>query len=245
MPRGSDVSTEEWQFLCDCFGRGLDSPAVTEEYQETEFPIRDRRTLSKWRIRYEVARRVILNGEERAADPIMVEARNKHFGELTHVAEGMFRDLTSTPEELEAAFGATCVVHYRVMEGGRLEVSLPMEEDVVGFQALQAHTANEIELWGTFDRFKDAMLDQVRSVLRKPSKAVAWGYSRLDDEAHHYLAWDQEEPNRLSFNGHIRVQAPQPWEDLVQCVQLLLRKQIVGGQCPLCPSVAPVSEGDG
>ena len=244
MARGSDLSIEELQFLFECFGRGLDSPAVTEEYQETEFPIRDRRTLSKWRIRYEVARRVILNGEERSADPIMVEARNKHFGELTHVAEGMFRDLTSTPEELEAAFGATCVVHYRVMEGGRLEVSLPMEEDVVGFQALQAHTANEIEFWATFDRFKGALSDQVGSVLRKPSKAVAWGYSRLDDEAHHYLAWDQEEPNRLSFNGHIRVQAPQPWEDLVPCVQLLLRKQIVGGQCLLCPNVALVPEGD-
>ena len=245
MARGSDLSIEELQFLFECFGRGLDSPAVTEEYQETESPIRDRRTLSKWRIRYEVARRVILNGEERSADPIMVEARNKHFGELTHVAEGMFRDLTSTPEELEAAFGATCVVHYRVMEDGRVEVSLPIEEDLLGLRALQAHTAHEIELWGTFDRFKDAMLDQVKSVLRKPSKAVACGYSRLDDEAHHHLAWDQEEPNRLSFNGHIRVQAPQPWEDLVQCVQLLLRKQIVGGQCPLCPSVAPVPEGDG
>ena len=173
MPRGSDLSTEEWQFLCDCFGRGLDGPAVKEEYQETEFSIRDRRTISKWRVLYEVARRVILNGEERAADPIMVEARSKHFGELTRIAEGLLSDLTGTPEELEAVFGATCAVRYRVMEGGRVEVHLPMEEDVLGFQALQAHTANEIEFWATFDKFKGALSDQVRSVLRKPIKAVA------------------------------------------------------------------------
>jgi len=244
MPRGSDLSTEEWQFLCDCFGRGLDGPAVREEYQETEFSIRDRRTISKWRIRYEVARRVILNGEERAADPIMVEARSKHFGELTRIAEGLLSDLTGTPEESEAVFGATCVARYRIMGGGRVEVSLPIEEDLLGLRALQAHTAHEIEVWGTFDRFKDAMSDQVRSVLRKPIKAVAWGYSRLDDEAHYYLAWDQEKPDKPPDNGHVLVQAPQSWGNLVQCVQLLLRKQIVGGQCPLCPSAASVPEGN-
>ena len=119
------------------------------------------------------------------------------------------------------------------MEGGRVEVHLPMEEDVLGFQALQAHTAGEIEFWATFERFKGALVDQVGSVLRKPGTAVAWGYSRLDDEAHHHLAWDQEKPDKPPDNGHVMVQAPQPWGDLVQCVQLLLRKQIVGGQCPL------------
>ena len=81
MPRGTNLTTQEWEFVFDCFARGLEGTVIREEMQETEFPLRDPRTIGRYRLYSDVARQVILRRELTMADPII---------------GGQFRSMTKT-----------------------------------------------------------------------------------------------------------------------------------------------------
>ena len=84
MPRGSGPTTEELEFVFDCFARGLEGTVIREEMQETEFPLRDRRTIGRYRIYWETARRVILRRELTMADPIIARAVQQHYEDINN-----------------------------------------------------------------------------------------------------------------------------------------------------------------
>jgi hypothetical protein len=70
------------EFVFDCFARGLEGTVIREEMQETEFPLRDPRTIGRYRIYWETARRVILRRELTMADPIIARAVQQHYEDI-------------------------------------------------------------------------------------------------------------------------------------------------------------------
>jgi hypothetical protein len=72
------------EFVFDCFARGLEGTVIREEMQETEFPLRDRRTIGRYRIYWETARRVILRRELTMADPIIARAVQQHYEDINN-----------------------------------------------------------------------------------------------------------------------------------------------------------------
>jgi len=84
MPRGSGPTTEELEFVFDCFARGLEGTVIREEMQETEFPLRDPRTIGRYRLYWDVARQVILRRELTVADPIISGAMQQHYENINN-----------------------------------------------------------------------------------------------------------------------------------------------------------------
>ena len=71
MPKGTGPTIEELEFVFGCFARGSEGTVIREEMQETEFPLRDPRTIGRYRLYWDVARQVILRRELTMADPII------------------------------------------------------------------------------------------------------------------------------------------------------------------------------
>ena len=82
MPRGSGPTTEELEFVFDCFARGLEGTVILEEMEGTEFPRRDPRTIGRYRLSWDVAKRVLLRQESTMANPVVERAIQRHYEDL-------------------------------------------------------------------------------------------------------------------------------------------------------------------
>ena len=111
---------------------------VMYEMGDTDFPLRtDKRLFRKLRRHFDAAKKALGEKIEIEHDPVVVEARKKHFDRLTGVAERLLEDLADDQEDFEHYGGATCDAYYRVGEDGNVQVWVKTEEPPVLFESLR------------------------------------------------------------------------------------------------------------
>jgi len=82
--RGRDVSPtqQELGFLFSLMARGLTPKQIVDEYQDTEYPLRQHRWVSEKQRYFDAAKKVLEERIKANQDPLMLEALRKHFDEL-------------------------------------------------------------------------------------------------------------------------------------------------------------------
>lgn len=69
--------------------RGLTPSEIADEYQDTEFPARSRRFIAEKQRYFDATRKVLGESIKAEQDPLVVEARKKHFEELCGLIESL------------------------------------------------------------------------------------------------------------------------------------------------------------
>lgn len=80
MPKGTNPTHEELEFIFDLFSRSLTNIEVREELQGTELPLRDIRTIRKYRVAYDAS--VNVGRSQQVAKPMAIEAGKNHHDHL-------------------------------------------------------------------------------------------------------------------------------------------------------------------
>ena len=95
--KGRDVSPtqQELEFLFSLMARGLTPRQIVEEYQDTEYPLRQHRWVSEKQRYFAAARKVLAESIKSAQDPLLVEAQRKHFEDLCSIIERLEHTVTN------------------------------------------------------------------------------------------------------------------------------------------------------
>ena len=70
------------EFVYQCFARGLETSVALERMEGTEFPKRDPRTIGRYRLCWDVAKRVLLRQESTMANPIVDRATQRYYEDI-------------------------------------------------------------------------------------------------------------------------------------------------------------------
>ena len=96
MPKGTNPTHEELEFIFDLFSRGLSDVEVREELQGTEFPLRDLRTIRKYRMMYDA--KVNVGRYQQVANPMAIEAGKRHHDNLMQAIAVLKNHMESVAE---------------------------------------------------------------------------------------------------------------------------------------------------
>ena len=105
MGKNPDISAEEAEFIAGCFIRGLSDTEILYEMEDTEFPRRSRRFISRCRKYFggfkraitEDVRRNLEKEYSRKVDPIVEERRTAHWEDLANEAMKLKEELVVPP----------------------------------------------------------------------------------------------------------------------------------------------------
>lgn len=92
MGKQAGPTPEELEFIFGCFARGLSNSEVLEEMKDTEFPVRNPRFISARRREFNAAKKVLEISLKKEIDPIIVEAKQKHYADLLEVANSLLKN---------------------------------------------------------------------------------------------------------------------------------------------------------
>ena len=88
MGQNPQPTPEELDFVYQLLLRGLSNAELQDELQETEFPLRkDTRYFRQRRREFDAAKRVLGDSRPAQMDPLVIQARRKHFEDLLDVAK--------------------------------------------------------------------------------------------------------------------------------------------------------------
>lgn len=212
MARGTQPTAEELDFVYGCFAKGLGYKEVIEEYQDNWPFLRDRRTISNYRIHYEAGKRFFGEVAKRVSDPVMIDARKRHFRELHGIAEQLKDTAEYESENLggdDWLFTESFPFNVIIKRGSNLEILLPIEEEPL-LEGLKSHLSGNVELWQAFEDVKAELLDYCRANLNVSKGGI--------------------------FFREL-IQVPDSWEPFSSQLELVLIKGIATGKCYLCPDV--------
>ena len=115
MPRGTSPTASELEFAYDLFYRGFTDVEVRKEWQEEVFPVRDRRTVKKYRRMYEdgmsVGRR-----KESTVDTMVAGQAKRHGDFLLQAVEFLKNYMGQASQMVNARWMPTEVDEFRIRD---------------------------------------------------------------------------------------------------------------------------------
>jgi hypothetical protein len=218
----AEPSTEELVFIYTRVDR-LSDKEILEEMQDEAFPLRGPGFIKRRRKEFAAAKTVMkdkgIAEEELIKDPLITEAKKKHFEELCEYIREWQKELGLTIDPVESWMQIFLPQHHDIKDvsyyekigiswktdNGKLHISFLIEFSAL-FQCLKLHLANE-ELWKNYTKLKQIIADTIEVVSR-------------GEESRSYFK-DAEGPIHM-----IRKE-----------LELAVARRVFLGKCPACPEV--------
>jgi hypothetical protein len=216
----AEPSTEELVFIYTRVDR-LSDKEILEEMQDEAFPLRGPGFIKRRRKEFAAAKTVMKNKgiaeEELIKDPLIIEAKKKHFEELCEYIREWQKELGLTTDPAESWMQIFLPQHHDIKDASyyekigiywktdnsKIHVSFPIEFSAL-FQCLKLHLANE-ELWKNFTTLKQIIGDALEVVSR-------------GEESRSYLK-----------------DASTPIYAIRKELELAVARRVFPGKCPACP----------
>lgn len=251
MGKNPKPTVEELEFVYGLMAKGyLDDASILAEYAQLfeagtlNFPYRtDRRFVRERRKEFAAAKKVI-PAQAASVDPIVVEARKKHFGLLTEVGKLLRQDLISLDQQAHP-------VWYSRFAKTRPIVEIQAEQwhGPAVFDAFRAHVQTP-KLWQAYNELKEAMVANVEKAFAEKhvgsfqahqSVDVSQVHVRIEVPNSYSDPLDEEGVHGVDFSFDL----PESYGVAEDELNKLLLMGIVGGSCELCPGGAASTESVG
>ena len=147
-------------------------------------------------------------------DQVLVDARLRHFAQLTDLAQRLKDSVVDESEEVDDGvwdFRKSISYKLVIMDNGTKEVSLGVEEEPL-FQGVRSHLSGNSELWDALETFKADLVSRTSDDLI-PGMIYQFTSSRV----------------------------PTSWDIFKEKLELVLLRGIATGRCELCPEAQPAS----
>lgn len=218
----AEASTEELIFIYARVDR-LSDRQILEEMQDEPFPIRSPGFITRRRKEFAAAKTVIKakgtaeEEEEALKDPLIIEAKKKHFEDLCQLIQEWQRELGFKLDPTESWMQIFLPQHHDIgktdyyetlgfsweIKNGKIQVTFGVELSAL-FQCLESHLVNE-ELWKNFTKLKQLIADGIGAASRG-------------------------EEGRAYFKDAAAI-VRSIWKEL----ELALTKRVFSGKCSACP----------
>lgn len=173
--RKASPTQQELEFLFSLMEKGYEPREIEFEYQDTDFPPRDQRFIRSQQRYFNAARKVLGESIKAEQDPLVLEARKKHFEDLCDLMEALeeqvgtwgtwSRAIDFSGEEprdvrIEHEFpkldGRTFsdYANFYVSDNGKVKTVLWLEIIDQRFPYLQEHMKNE-KVWRLYEEWKE------------------------------------------------------------------------------------------
>jgi hypothetical protein len=174
---------QELEFLYSLMSRGLTPKEIEDEYQDTEFPPRQKRWIAGKRIYYEAVRKVIGDNIAKEQDPLVVNRVEKHSQALSELIDRLtlaITNLTLIPfhdEDGEIMVWTECgapeetEVSKNIKNGRIIKFQLSVEDDPM-FECLPSHLGEKI--WGMFQEWKGSLVQSKQQELYSKAESDDW-----------------------------------------------------------------------
>lgn len=84
-----DPTSEELEFIFQCFAENLTIGATLDEMQDEGFSVRSKRFMSQKKKEFDAAKKVLAIQLGKEIDPIIVELKRKHYKDLVKVSKAL------------------------------------------------------------------------------------------------------------------------------------------------------------
>ena len=216
----AEPSAEELEFIYARVDR-LSDEEILEEMQSDDFPSRSAGFIKRRRKEFAAAKTVIktkgIAEEALIKDPLIIEAKKKHFEDLCQLIQEWQRELGFKIDPAESWMQIFLPQHHDIgktdyyetlgfsweIKNGKIQVTFGVELSAL-FQCLESHLVNE-ELWKNFTKLKQLIADGIGAASRG-------------------------EEGRTYFKDAAAI-VRSIWKEL----ELALTKRVFSGKCSACP----------
>ena len=216
----AEPSAEELEFIYARVGR-LSDKEILEEMQDEVFPLRSPGFIKRRRKEFAAAKAVMgekgIAQAEMTKDPLIIEAKKKHFEDLCQLIQEWQRELGFKIDPAESWMQIFLPQHHDIgktdyyetlgfsweIKNGKIQVTFGVELSAL-FQCLESHLVNE-ELWKNFTKLKQLIADGIGAASRG-------------------------EEGRAYFKDAAAI-VRSIWKEL----ELALTKRVFSGKCSACP----------
>ena len=206
MGKQAGASSEELQFIFNCFKRGLSDKDVLDEMDGQDYPIRNVRFIRNRRRHWEAAQKVLNTSSHKIFSPAITEELRSHYLYLAEIAHAL---LENNLEFMTA-----------VITDNDSNKSIELKYMCIS-------NGQHSEKVGTLVTF-----DDVRTRLTKNLKAAYDKFGFLVVE-NYFLPHLQAELPHVKANDIEKIIQQKPAK-LVETLKLLSLRKTFKGKCPIC-----------